>query len=109
MPNLFSRREVLASCGGAFGTLALRGMMGQMAGAAEASVESATARMRDPLAVQQPHFPARAKSVIFLFMYGGPSHLDLFDPKPALEKYAGQPIPVFRPEDVFRKGSRNVA
>ena len=108
MSNWLNRREVLASCGGAFGTLALRGMLGQAA-AAESISAPAAGRLRDPLAVQMPHFAARAKSVIFLFMYGGPSHLDLFDPKPALAKYAGEPIPVFRPEDVFRKGSRNVA
>jgi len=46
-----------------------------------------------PLAPRPPHVPARAKSVIWLFMEGGPSHLDLFDPKPALEKLAGQPMP----------------
>src|SRR5439155_26473703 len=47
----------------------------------------------NPLAPRSPHLPARAKSVIWLFMEGGPSHLDLFDPKPALEKLAGQPMP----------------
>ncbi|MCA8995544.1 MAG: DUF1501 domain-containing protein [Planctomycetaceae bacterium] len=41
----------------------------------------------------QPHFPARARRIIFLFMHGGPSHMDLFDPKPNLIKYAGQPLP----------------
>jgi len=47
----------------------------------------------DPLRPKQPHFKPTAKSVIFLFMEGGPSHIDLFDPKPALEKLAGQPMP----------------
>lgn len=42
---------------------------------------------------QETHFPARAKRVIWLFMHGGPSHVDLFDPKPALHRYVGQPIP----------------
>jgi hypothetical protein len=52
----------------------------------------------NPLAVRQPHFPAQAKSVIFLFMEGGPSHLDLFDPKPLLNRLAGQSLPPsFRP------------
>ena len=41
----------------------------------------------------RPHFAPRAKRVIFLFMHGGPSHVDLFDPKPALQKYNGQPLP----------------
>lgn len=47
----------------------------------------------NPLAPKRPHFAAKAKSVIFLFMSGGPSHVDLFDPKPDLVKLAGQPIP----------------
>jgi len=47
----------------------------------------------NPLAPKAAHHPPRAKSVIFLFMEGGPSHLDLFDPKPALEKLAGKPMP----------------
>ena len=47
----------------------------------------------DPLAPKPPHFKPTAKSVIWLFMEGGPSHIDLFDPKPALEKLAGQPMP----------------
>lgn len=46
-----------------------------------------------PLAPKKPHFEAKAKSVIFLFMSGGPSHMDLFDPKPELARLAGQPIP----------------
>jgi hypothetical protein len=45
------------------------------------------------MAAKPPNFPARAKSVIFLYMVGGPSHIDTFDPKPALEKYNGQPLP----------------
>ena len=48
---------------------------------------------RDPLAVRPSHFPAAAKRVIYLFMMGGPSHLDLFDHKPALNRFDGQPIP----------------
>ncbi|MEX2560872.1 MAG: DUF1501 domain-containing protein [Pirellulales bacterium] len=48
----------------------------------------------NPMAPKQPHFPGRAKHVIHLFMNGGPSHLDTFDPKPALEKYAGQNLPM---------------
>src|SRR5438309_7083559 len=48
---------------------------------------------QDPLAPKLPHFPARAKNVIFLFMEGAPSQLDLFDPKPALKEWAGMPLP----------------
>ena len=47
----------------------------------------------DPLTPRQPHYPARAKRVIYLFMGGAPSQLDLFDYKPTLEKYNGQPVP----------------
>ena len=47
----------------------------------------------NPLAAKPPHFAPKAKSVIFLFMVGGPSQVDTFDPKPALEKYDGQPLP----------------
>ena len=47
----------------------------------------------NPLAARPPHFPAKAKHVIHLFMNGGPSQVDTFDPKPALDKYAGKPLP----------------
>jgi hypothetical protein len=47
----------------------------------------------NPLAPHAPHFPPKAQRVIFLFMSGGPSHVDLFDPKPDLVRLAGQPIP----------------
>ena len=58
-------------------------------------------RSANPLAARPGHFPARAKSVIYLFMAGGPSQLELFDYKPQLQKYSGQPIP-----DSFIKGRR---
>ena len=48
----------------------------------------------NPLLPKSPQFPAKAKHVIHLFMNGGPSHVDTFDPKPALEKYAGKPLPM---------------
>jgi hypothetical protein len=51
----------------------------------------------DPLAVRSPHFPARAKRLIFLFMSGGPSHVDTFDPKPRLVTDAGKPLPFEQP------------
>jgi uncharacterized protein (DUF1501 family) len=52
-----------------------------------------TPAANNPLAAKRPHFPARAKHVIFLFMQGGPSHIDTFDPKPLLDKFHGQPLP----------------
>jgi hypothetical protein len=81
-----SRRELLARCGTGIGTIALAGVL-RDAHAADSS--SAV----DPLAVKAPHFPAKAKHVVHLFMNGGPSQVDTFDPKPALDKYHGKPIP----------------
>ena len=52
----------------------------------------------NPLAVRPPQFPARAKRVIFLFMSGGPSHVDTFDPKPRLLKDMGKPLPFEKPK-----------
>jgi hypothetical protein len=99
---------MLAGTGAGFGMFALRAMMGSDAArAAEAGVPLAEAAKHLP---PSPHFAAKAKAVIFLFMYGGPSHLDLFDPKPMLEKYAGKAIPVYRPEDAFMAGkTKNAA
>jgi uncharacterized protein (DUF1501 family) len=81
-----SRREFLTKAGGGFGMLALCALMQQekLLGATIAA---------NPLAPKQPHFPAKAKHVIYLFMHGGPSHLDTFDPKPLLEKLNGQKLP----------------
>ncbi|MEJ5369052.1 MAG: DUF1501 domain-containing protein [Bryobacteraceae bacterium] len=57
------------------------------------AAEGRTADSANPLAPKKPHFPGKAKHVIFMFMEGAPSQMDLFDPKPALQKYAGQPLP----------------
>jgi Protein of unknown function (DUF1501) len=77
-----TRREWLARLGGGFGGLALASLV---------------ARADEPahidLAARQPHFPAKARAVIQLFMHGGPSHVDLLDPKPLLEKYDGKEPP----------------
>jgi hypothetical protein len=86
-----TRREFLRRAGGGFGALALAHLLqgSVLAAALKEEERSAT----QPLLPRRPHFPARAKSVIFLFMEGGPSHLDTFDPKPALLDLAGKPIP----------------
>jgi hypothetical protein len=73
-----SRRQFFSQCGMGMGGLMLGGML---ADSAQAGMEQ--------LAVKSPHFPGRAKHVIHLFMNGGPSHVDTFDPKPILAKYAG--------------------
>jgi len=77
-----SRREFLTKSGAGFGAVALSGML------AQERISQAS-----EISLPQPHFAAKAKSVIFLFMEGGPSHLDLFDPKPLLTKLAGQKLP----------------
>jgi hypothetical protein len=93
MPNtpLLSRRELLCRSGVGFAALGLAGLLADegLLGA----VGGASPSYRNPLAPKQPHFPAKAKRVIHLFMNGGPSHVDTFDPKPALQKYAGQMLP----------------
>ncbi len=84
-----SRREFLLRSGAGFGALALNSLLAQQTAAAPVPV----GKVISPLAARKPHFAPKAKSVIFLFMEGGPSHMDLFDPKPALKKLAGKPIP----------------
>jgi hypothetical protein len=93
-PPYHSRRHLLQRAGAGFGALAMQSLLA-----------------RDGLlAARAPHFAPKAKSVIFLFMYGGPSHVDLFDPKPELAKWSGKPIPVWKTEDAFMGGkTKNVA
>ncbi len=81
-----NRREMLERCGLGFGMLGLAGLL------ADDRVLAA-AGTGNPLAAKRPHFPARAKHVIHLFANGGPAHMDTFDPKPALARYAGQRLP----------------
>src|SRR6516162_5917143 len=85
-----SRREFLQRAGCGFGALAFSYLLGLDGFNARAA---APAKILDPLAPRAPQIPAKAKSVIWLFMEGGPSHLDLFDPKPELLRLAGKPMP----------------
>ncbi len=78
-----TRRSMLQTSAAGFGQVALAALAGQQATAADVGTAAST-----PL----PHFPARAKRVIFLFMWGGPSHVDLFDPKPRLNSEDGKPL-----------------
>src|SRR3989441_5859239 len=80
-----SRREFLEKAGLGFGALAANCLLERDAAAATAA--------KNPFAPKPPNFPAKAKSVIFLFMHGGPSHVDTFDPKPLLVKLDGKPVP----------------
>jgi hypothetical protein len=84
-----SRREFLEASSYGFGSLALSYLL--KGRSAFASAPSADAL--NPLAPKPPQFPAKAKSVIFVFLQGGPSHVDTFDPKPELNRLEGQPLP----------------
>lgn len=86
-----TRREMLCQCANGFGGLALAYLL------ADKSASAAT---------QAPHFAPKAKSVIFLFMDGGPSQIDTFDPKPRLIRDNGKPIPIKTPTTVFNIGDR---
>lgn len=92
-PTSTSRRSFLESAGAGFGMLALASILGESRGVAAQEPAAGDPAARDPLAPRPPHARPRATSVIFLFMSGGPSHVDLFEPKPELERLAGQPIP----------------
>ncbi len=89
---LTSRRRFLERAGGGFGMAALASLLKQDKLLAN-EVTHPAPRTPNPLAPQATHFAPRAKRVIFLFMSGGPSHVDLFEPKPELVRLAGQPIP----------------
>ncbi len=103
----YSRRQWLARAGGAFGSLALAGLLGQDR-AFGAELASSPGPSPDAAAGGRPapHFAPKAKSVIFLFMYGGPSHIDTFDPKPELDRWHDREIPAYNREDAFMSKSR---
>ena len=84
---MFTRRQLLQRSACGFGGMALAGLLAQ----------EALAQPADPLAPKKSHFPGKAKHVIFLFMHGGVSHVDTFDPKPELDKRHGQALPGQQP------------
>ncbi|WP_417382551.1 DUF1501 domain-containing protein [Gimesia sp.] len=90
-----SRREMLRRSSAGFGSLALAALLGN---------ESQAARNKPR---QTPHFTPKAKRVIFLFMHGGPSHMDTFDYKPQLQKDSGKPLPFDKPQ-VFSAQTGNL-
>jgi hypothetical protein len=83
-----SRREMLTRCGTGLGMIGLAAVLDQ-----DARGDDPRGSSTDPLAPKAPHFPAKAKHVVHLFMNGGPSQVDTFDPKPLLTKHHGQPLP----------------
>jgi hypothetical protein len=87
-----SRRDLLAQSGSGFGLLSLAGLLAE-----ERPAAASLNRPEAPYSVRPPHFSPRAKRCIFLYMPGGPSHVDLFDPKPRLRADDGQPLPFEKP------------
>ena len=91
-----TRRTALQTAGCGFGQLALAGLLNQ----------SASANVPNPIAARQGHLPARAKRIIFLFMQGGPSHVDSFDYKPQLDKRDGEVLPFDDARVIANTGKR---
>src|SRR5262245_37093320 len=98
LPPPLTRRQMLRQCANGFGALALAALLHDPAYATDAPDSP---KEKDPLAPRPPHFQARAKNVIFLFMDGGPSQVDTFDPKPRLAREHGQPIKMKIPPTQF--------
>ncbi len=96
--NTPTRREALQSAASGLGALALTTLLAEQA--------QADARKTNPLAPRTLHHPARAKSVIYLYMEGGPSQIDTFDPKPRLDRDHGKPLPIDTPRTVFNIGNK---
>lgn len=97
-PALIYRRQLLKTSAVGFGHLALAAMLGEGVRADEP-----IPAVPNPLEAQPPHFAARAKRIVFLFMKGGPSHVDTFDPKPLLDRDDGKPPPFDLPDVTFAK------
>ncbi|MGH9628579.1 MAG: DUF1501 domain-containing protein, partial [Bryobacteraceae bacterium] len=90
-----TRRSFFRQCAGGVGMAALANLLSMEGLAATGELPS-----ENPLAPKQPHFPGKAKNVIFLFMEGAPSQMDLFDPKPELQKWHGKPLPPSMTKDL---------
>jgi hypothetical protein len=89
-----TRRELLWETGAGFGALGLAGLLNSDPLLANSEAPKGVTRFVNPMAPKKPMYPAKAKAVIFLFMYGGPSHVDTFDHKPNLYKLDGKTITV---------------
>ena len=86
-----TRREFLSRCGMGMGTLGLASLLGHLGLPQRAAASDG---FTSPMLPHAPHFPGTAKRVIHIFANGGPSHVDTFDPKPALDKWHGKEIPL---------------
>jgi hypothetical protein len=100
-----SRRQMLVRCANGFGAVALAALRAERASGAPGAPEGAT----NPLAPRPTHFPPRATRVIFLYMDGGPSQVDTFDPKPRLDREHGQPIGMKVPATQFNNVGKVLA
>jgi hypothetical protein len=98
---LRTRRHFFRDCGIGLGAMALGSLLRRDTLGSEGRAERPTPRPDNPLAAKKPHFDPKAKAVIFLFMAGGPSQFEMFEPKPDLQKLHGEFIP-----DSFIKGKR---
>ncbi len=88
-----TRRQFFSRCGLGLGSIALASLLGDKVFGADSALRTPHSALPNPFAPKPPHFPARAKNIIYLFMAGGPSQLELFDYKPKLVELNGQPIP----------------
>src|SRR5436309_11591122 len=93
-PVYSTRRDFLRMTGSGFGLVALAALLDQERLLA-APIENPKSKIQNPMSPRQSHFPARAKSVIWLFLNGGPSQVDTWDYKPELEKHDGQELKGF--------------
>lgn len=93
LPAPLTRRQMLSQCACGFGGVALAGLLSEEESGARAA-ELQVQDNRVPLTPREPHYEPKATSVIFLYMDGGPSHVDTFDPKPRLTKETGKPFPM---------------
>ena len=94
-----TRRDLLRASANGFGLLALGGLLSEKTRGGERL--GASSGTENPLAPRLPHFAAKAKRIIFLFMHGGPSQVDTFDPKPMLARHDGKPFPGQKPRVQF--------
>src|SRR5215470_4242878 len=92
-PAIYCRRAFLARTGWGLGSIALASLLAENGDAAAPGTQAPGSTRDDPLAPKQPHFPAKAKAVIYLGQIGAPSQLDLFDYKPELMRLDGKPVP----------------
>src|SRR4051794_11608082 len=108
-PSQPSRRQMLKTFANGFGMLGLASLFSSESVFGDALTDAWRSELLDPardahpLSVRQPMYPARAKRVIFLFMSGGPSHVDTFDPKTKIGQYNGKPLPFEMPKLVRTK------